>query len=341
MLALAILTVGALLCCLAIWISSQERRDLHSPPPYNQDSEPTLEAPRRSWRNNATRGQLSYLQLLVNENNHFRATPLLLNDWFGAHSRGRKSFWAAHQLIRKLKSENSAKAQEFKKKLQDGAGRNRKGDGEDTLRASDLNAYGYCPNAFTLRYRGYADRNLYELEQGQLYHGEAPRSNGYAGNKNSDCIRKALSGIRDVTWFKTALQDPLSNQELGLTGIPDGLIEFENGELAVVEVKTAKTLPERPYRGDILQACAYRKLYLGQDSPAQISTRVYILYIDKRFKDRLLFEVDASVHERNLLSTLQEMRSASYRSDLFQSQKKKCQACGFRALCKSVSGKAA
>jgi CRISPR-associated exonuclease Cas4 len=147
----------------------------------------------------------------------------------------------------------------------------------------------------------------------------------------SGCQRRAagLPGGRVVytdTRLWGAVEKPLFDVQLGLTGKPDYLVE-QNGKLIPVEVKTGRT-PEAPYDSHIFQLAAYcllvQKTY-GKRPPHGI------LHYPKRD-----FAVDYTPKlESALLDLLADIRRAEHRTDVKRSHtdEQRCCHCGFRHAC--------
>ena len=126
------------------------------------------------------------------------------------------------------------------------------------------------------------------------------------------------------TWG--AVEKPLFDLELGLTGKPDYLVE-QNGKLVPVEVKTGRA-PEAPYDSHIFQVAVYcllvQKTY-GKRPPHGI------IHYPKRD-----FAVDYTPElESALLGLLADIRRAGRRSDVKRSHDdpQRCRHCGFRNSC--------
>jgi CRISPR-associated exonuclease Cas4 len=125
-------------------------------------------------------------------------------------------------------------------------------------------------------------------------------------------------------WGK--LEKPLFDQNLGLTGKPDYLVE-KNGRIIPVEVKTGRT-PEAPYDSHIFQVAVYcllvQKTY-GKRPPHGI-----IHYPGRDFA------VDyTSDLENAILNLIADMRINGQRSDVQRTHEdaNRCRHCGFRQGC--------
>lgn len=287
--------------------------------------------------NGVTEAQLAYLEILIDANNNYRAVPWQLDDWIQNYYKGRWDSYRATKLIEKLKLENAEKLKTFKEKINDRSDR----IGQDTIYASDFSAYGFCPNSFYLTYRGYANRNLYELKQGHVYHGEFSKSEGHT-NQNNKFLKEKIAGIKEIKWLKINKDEPLYDKERNLSGLPDGIILFEDRKLAIVEIKSTRSISmSEPYLGDIIQACAYKKI-CGDSSKVEsgrMNADAFIIYIHKESGERQLFTVDSNRYENHFQSSLSKMKNIDFQANLYQSEKnlKKCAACGYRALCRKMS----
>jgi len=122
------------------------------------------------------------------------------------------------------------------------------------------------------------------------------------------------------------VEKPLFDNELGLTGKPDYLVE-QNGSLIPVEVKTGRA-PDAPYDSHIFQLAAYcllvEKTY-GKRPPYGI-----IHYPNRNFA------VDYTARlESALLDQLAEMRRDENRTNVPRSHEEaaRCRRCGFKKVC--------
>ncbi len=125
-------------------------------------------------------------------------------------------------------------------------------------------------------------------------------------------------------WDK--VEKPLFDQNLGLTGKPDYLVE-KNGRIIPVEVKTGRT-PEAPYDSHIFQVAVYcllvQKTY-GKRPPHGI-----IHYPGRDFA------VDYTPDLENaLLNLIADMRIDGQRGEVQRSHEdeNRCRHCGFRQGC--------
>ena len=123
-----------------------------------------------------------------------------------------------------------------------------------------------------------------------------------------------------------AVEKPLFDSELGLTGKPDYLVE-QNGRLIPVEVKSGRT-PAAPYDSHIFQVAAYcllvEKTY-GKRPPYGL-----LHYPNRDFAVDYTREL-----ESKLLDLLAEMRMDERHSDVPRSHEdeRRCLRCGFREGC--------
>lgn len=122
------------------------------------------------------------------------------------------------------------------------------------------------------------------------------------------------------------LEKPLYDQDLGLTGKPDYLIE-QDGHLIPVEIKTGRT-PEAPYDSHIFQLAAYCLLV----EKAYGKRPAYgILHYPGRD-----FAIDYTpALESALLDLLAELRRDEMRGQAHRSHEdeRRCRGCGFRGVC--------
>lgn len=122
------------------------------------------------------------------------------------------------------------------------------------------------------------------------------------------------------------VEKPLFNNELGLTGKPDYLVE-QNGKLIPVEVKTGR-VPDAPYDSHIFQLAAYcllvEKTY-GKRPPYGI-----IHYSNRDFAVDYTRQLESA-----LLDQLAEMRRDQVRTNVARSHEDaaRCRRCGFKKVC--------
>jgi CRISPR-associated exonuclease Cas4 len=125
-------------------------------------------------------------------------------------------------------------------------------------------------------------------------------------------------------WGK--VEKPLFDQNLGLTGKPDYLVE-KNGRYIPVEVKSGRA-PQAPYDSHIYQLASYCLLVektMGSRPPYGI-----IHYNDRDFAIDYTPELEAT-----LLDILAQMRRDERREDVPRSHdnRARCAKCGFREVC--------
>jgi len=123
-----------------------------------------------------------------------------------------------------------------------------------------------------------------------------------------------------------AVEKPLFEQDLGLTGKPDYLVE-QGGKLIPVEVKTGRT-PEAPYDSHIYQLAAYCLLVhrtTGKRPPHGI-----IHYPGRDFAIDYTTEL-----EHALLDLIADMRVDEHRAEVQRSHEdeRRCRRCGFHDTC--------
>lgn len=209
---------------------------------------------RRSSRA-PTQKQLEYIRTLININNRYRAVPWSLEDWIEKYFKGNWDFSCASHLISKLKEENGVKSNEFAEKIKSAKSRQR-----ECFFASDLGLYLYCPNTIFWIFKGYANKNLYEVNIGSLYHGDLKGRDGSAKeNTNTSFLLKAEASLKRVEWYRLHESEPFYLKKYNLSGIPDGVGHHRDGSCSVIELKTRNSIADMkaPYPGDILQAYSY------------------------------------------------------------------------------------
>lgn len=123
-----------------------------------------------------------------------------------------------------------------------------------------------------------------------------------------------------------AVEKPLYDRALGLTGKPDYLVE-KDGQIIPVEVKSGRA-PEAPYDSHIYQLAAYCILVernLGSRPPYGI-----IHYQDRDFAIDYTRDLENAV-----LDVLAEMRRDERREEVNRSHEipARCAKCGFRNVC--------
>jgi CRISPR-associated exonuclease Cas4 len=141
--------------------------------------------------------------------------------------------------------------------------------------------------------------------------------------------RAGLPGGRVIytdTRAWSAVEKPLFDAHLGLTGRPDYLVE-QNGKLIPVEVKTGRT-PEAPYDAHIFQVAVYcllvQKTY-GKRPPHGI-----IHYPGRDFAVDYTPELESA-----LLDLLATIHRDEHRSNVERSHEdeQRCRCCGYRHAC--------
>jgi len=122
------------------------------------------------------------------------------------------------------------------------------------------------------------------------------------------------------------VEKPLFNNELGLTGKPDYLVE-QNGKLIPVEVKTGR-VPDAPYDSHIFQLAAY--CLLVEKTYARRPPYGIIHYSNHDFAVDYTPQLESA-----LLDQLAEMRRDELRKNVPRSHEDaaRCRRCGFRKVC--------
>lgn len=125
-------------------------------------------------------------------------------------------------------------------------------------------------------------------------------------------------------WGK--VERPLYDQDLGLTGKPDYLVE-QDGRLIPIEVKTGRT-PEAPYDSHIFQLAAY--CLLTQSSTGRRPPYGLLKYANQTFSVDYTSEL-----ENALLDVVFEMQNRNPRQPLPRSHgsARRCARCGYRQAC--------
>ncbi|HTX89674.1 MAG TPA: CRISPR-associated protein Cas4 [Anaerolineales bacterium] len=123
-----------------------------------------------------------------------------------------------------------------------------------------------------------------------------------------------------------AVEKPLFDRDLGLTGKPDYLVE-QDGRLIPVEVKTGRT-PTAPYDSHIFQLAAYCLLVhkaTGKRPPYGI-----IHYPGGDFAVDYTADLENAV-----LDLIADIRISEHRPEVDRSHEdaQRCRGCGFRDVC--------
>jgi CRISPR-associated exonuclease Cas4 len=123
-----------------------------------------------------------------------------------------------------------------------------------------------------------------------------------------------------------AVEKPLYDSDLGLTGKPDYLVE-QNGKIVPVEVKSGRIL-EAPYDSHIFQLAAYCLLVEGtyrKRPPYGI-----IHYTNRDFAIDYTPELESA-----LLDLLADIRREEHRREVPRSHEEpsRCTHCGYREVC--------
>lgn len=124
-----------------------------------------------------------------------------------------------------------------------------------------------------------------------------------------------------------AVEKPLYDPALNLTGKPDYLVMQSNGQIIPVEVKTGRS-PAAPYDSHIYQLAVYCLLV---DRSMGKRPAYGILHYPGR-----TFAIDyTQTLESSLLDTLAEMRQQDRRGEADRShdQPARCVRCGYRSIC--------
>lgn len=141
--------------------------------------------------------------------------------------------------------------------------------------------------------------------------------------------RAGLPGGRVIytdTRAWNAVDKPLYDPSLGLTGRPDYLVQ-QHGRIIPVEVKSRRS-PSAPYDSHIYQAAAYCLLV-----ERTMNTRPPYAIIHYRDRD---FAVDYTPElESALLDILADLRRDETRQTLARSHEEpgRCHRCGYRQVC--------
>ena len=134
----------------------------------------------------------------------------------------------------------------------------------------------------------------------------------------------------DGAWLPQS--EPLFDDELGLVGKPDYIVEQADGLLIPVEVKSAAA-PSRPWESHILQLAAY--CLLVETNFGMRPTHGIIQYRDDAFAVEYSDEL-----EEDLLDILAEMAEDNHASDLDRDHQdwRRCSRCGLRQACEQRLG---
>ena len=127
----------------------------------------------------------------------------------------------------------------------------------------------------------------------------------------------------------TIYQQPsLISARYGLSGRPDYLVRVDDG-VVPVELKSGRSPRSgRPYKGHMLQLAAYCLL-------VEDVCQAFVPYGLLQYEDRCIRVEYTSSLRRDLLGTLQEMRTAKRGGELHINHNcpAKCRSCGCRAVC--------
>ena len=123
-----------------------------------------------------------------------------------------------------------------------------------------------------------------------------------------------------------AVEKPLYDQHLALTGEPDYLVE-QNGKIIPVEVKSGRT-PDAPYNSHIFQMAAY--CLLVEKTFSKHPPYGIIHYPGRDFAVDYTPQLEAT-----LLDVMADMRRDEYRANVERSHEEaqRCARCGFRGTC--------
>ena len=123
-----------------------------------------------------------------------------------------------------------------------------------------------------------------------------------------------------------AVEKPLFDSELGLTGKPDYLVE-QNGKLIPVEVKSGRT-PAAPYDSHIFQVAAY--CLLVEKTYGKRPSHGLLHYPNRDFAVDYTPELESA-----LLDLLADIRMNEHHAEVPRSHDdpQRCLRCGFREMC--------
>jgi CRISPR-associated exonuclease Cas4 len=125
-------------------------------------------------------------------------------------------------------------------------------------------------------------------------------------------------------WAK--VEQPLFDKDLGLTGMPDYLVE-QKGKIIPIEIKTGRT-PEAPYDSHIFQVAVY--CYLVHKTTGKRPPHGILHYPGRDFAVDYTPELEYA-----LLDLLARMRIDGQRAEIRRSHEdgQRCRRCGFRQVC--------
>ena len=123
-----------------------------------------------------------------------------------------------------------------------------------------------------------------------------------------------------------AVEKPLYDSELGVTGKPDYLI-LKNGNYIPVEVKTGRT-PEAPYDSHIFQVAVY--CYLVHKTYGKRPTHGIIHYPNRDYAVDYTRKLESA-----LLDLIADLRVDERRSEVPRSHDdpNRCRRCGYHEMC--------
>lgn len=279
----------------------------------------------------ATDKQLSYLNYLVASNNKYRAKPQTLSDWVNRIYSGQFDMFRAKHLIQIIKDETEKLRTTYRiqrtEKKQVGK--------RSTLLVSDINHYFYCPKAFEFNIKNKANRNVYELNVGRMYHGEESSDQWFSGPKRNEneIYLRSLIEFKYVEWIKSTDGKQVYSKEMNMAGIPDGVVTFKDGTQSIIEIKSSNKILREPNHGDVIQTVVYNKMFNGK---YKLNDKALLLYVYKGTGKRYHFELDVNKYEQDMrkaVATMNNIMSGKYQA--FKTKNtNKCNYCGFSRYCR-------
>ena len=116
----------------------------------------------------------------------------------------------------------------------------------------------------------------------------------------------------------------LYDSDLKLTGKPDYVVTVR-GKPVPVEAKSMSS-PSEPYLSHIMQLAAYFRLVESNFKPRP--EKGVILYTDRAFE--LTYSRNL---EKNLISTIEDIRASSQKPARSHDSSARCKGCGYQSIC--------
>lgn len=285
----------------------------------------------------ATSKQMKLLASLVEQQNFFRAKPILFEDWIRSKSKsGFISVPYASDLIQQMILEVEELNYQFEKQKR----RPEIGKFRGQIFVSDFNDYGFCERAAYFATHQFPNQNILTLGNGSRTHESFSSSSTRDASKPArvfNYIKQSEPAVSRVEWLPNSKENVLRHPSLPVSGRPDGFIHFEDGTVAVIELKTVATLPKQAYESHFQQVEVYALLASRQ---SRVSDDCFVLYQDRSNRELALHKRRRRMTEYRLAEKVAKLERGSRSISELKTAKSEaqCRSCGYRAVCGTRAG---